>query len=37
MAGNSGLQADLVLEKKLRVLCLDPQAAERDCATLGIA
>ena len=30
-------QADTVLEKELRVLHLDLQAAEGDCATLGIA
>jgi hypothetical protein len=26
-------QVDMVLEKALRVLCLDPQAAEGDCHT----
>jgi hypothetical protein len=32
LVGNSNMQVDLVLEKKLRVLHLDPQAAEGDCA-----
>jgi len=31
------MQADMVVEKELRVLHLDPQAGERDCVTLGIA
>lgn len=31
------VHADLVMEKELRALCLDPQAAGRDYATLGIA
>ena len=32
MAGNmDGIQAGMVLEKELRVLYLDPQAAKGDC------
>jgi hypothetical protein len=31
MAGHGGVQADMVLEKELRVLHLDSQAAEGDC------
>lgn len=33
---HGSVQADMVMEK-LRVLHLDPQAAEGDCATLGMA
>ena len=29
------MQADMVLQKELRVLCLDPQAAEGDCVHTG--
>jgi hypothetical protein len=35
MAGNSSMQADMVLEEKLRVLHPDSQAARR--VTLGLA
>ena len=31
------MQADMVLEKELRALHPDPQATEKDCATLSIA
>jgi hypothetical protein len=35
MVGNVGMQAEIVLEKELRVLYLDLQAARRDCDTLA--
>ena len=31
MVGHVGVQADMVLEKELRVLHLDPQASEGNC------
>ena len=35
---HGGMQADMVLEKELRVLHLDPKAARRRlCTTLGVA
>ena len=39
MAGHGGMQADMVLEKDLRVLHLDPQAtgSKLSVSTLGIA
>lgn len=36
MAGTGGIQADIVLKKELKVLYLDPQAAERDNESLGL-
>ena len=34
---HGSMQADIVLEKELRVLCLDHGQQKRLCATLGIA
>lgn len=36
MAGTGGIQADIMLEKELKVLYLDSQAAERDSESLGL-
>jgi hypothetical protein len=35
MVAHGGMRADIVLEKKLRVLHLDPSAAGGDCSKLG--
>ena len=36
MAGTGGIQADIVLEKELKVLYLDLQATERESESLGL-
>ena len=33
MTGHGSMQADMVLGKALRIIHLDPQAAERECCT----